>query len=74
MLHVETCIERWRGTLRKYFEETKEEIFEEIKQTNVPVRTVNKILWWDLKFIFKTGAVTNFWKTRRSYKSIVIDT
>ena len=46
MLPMETYIERRRGTLRKYLEETKEEFFVEIQKTTAPAKNMTKILWW----------------------------
>ena len=62
MFPMETHIERKRGTLRKYLEETKEEFFVEIQKTAAPAKNVNKILWWQQKYIHKMEGFTSFWE------------
>ena len=60
---METYLERRRGTLRKYFEEERVELFNRAKETVRHSKEVNKIFWWDQKYISKKemGNMKSLW-------------
>ena len=61
---IDTYIERRRGTLRKYLEENRKELFENAKQTKLSARNPHKVLWWKQRWIEKSemNELKNFWK------------
>ena len=46
-------MERRQGTLWKYSKEYRKDLVEEMEQTKVPSRNVNKVLWWKQPYITK---------------------
>ena len=53
LLPISKYIERRRGTLRKYFEEHKGELLEEVEACQPPARDPHKVLWWRQAYIPK---------------------
>ena len=63
LFDIKTYIERRRGTLRKYIEENRANLLIEAMKIKRHCRDVNKIMWWEQKWITKAemGQLTNFW-------------
>ena len=51
LVRIETYIQRRRGTLYKYLEDNKPDILKEAKQSKRHCKNVNKIMWWNQKWI-----------------------
>ena len=53
LFDIEVYIERRRGTLRKYLEENRKELLEKAQGIGRHCRNVNKIFWWNQKYVEK---------------------
>ena len=53
LLPINTYVERRRGTLRKYLELNRKDLLTKALNTKKHCYDVNKILWWDQKWIEK---------------------
>ena len=53
LLSIETYIARRRGTLRKYLEEYRPNLLNDIKKVKRHSKDVHKILWWEQEYINK---------------------
>ena len=60
---MEIYLKRRRGTLWKYFEEERPELFERAKETVKHSKEVNKIFWWNQEYISKKemGKMKSLW-------------
>ena len=54
LLEIETYIQQRRGTLYKYLEDNKLNLLEQAKKTKRHCKDVNKIMWWNQKWIKKS--------------------
>ena len=63
LLPIETYVERRRGTLRKYLELNRKDLLRKAIETKKHCYDVNKILWWNQKWIEKSEmkAISNNW-------------
>ena len=44
--NIETYIQRRRGTLRRYLENNRRDLFELIQKVKAPSKQNNELLWW----------------------------
>ena len=63
LFSIETYVERQRGTLWAYFGEHRKELLEEAMGTERHSRDINKIMWWNQRYIDSKEDMGNeyFW-------------
>ncbi len=57
LCHIETYIEKRRGTLRMYLEREKGDLLTLVGNTTAPAQGANKVLWWRQEWTLPDHAV-----------------